>query len=77
MRLPLTKTAGLNVVDVADVVWRKAKRSHDTGDCVEVVSVGGRRLVRDSKTPAKGVLDFDPAVWGTFVGRIVRGEFDL
>lgn len=77
MRLLLTKIPGLRVVNVADIAWRKAKRSHDTGDCVEVASSGGRRFVRDSKTPAAGVLDFDQAEWRTFVSRIVHGEFDL
>ncbi|MEW2356879.1 DUF397 domain-containing protein [Spirillospora sp. NPDC029432] len=39
-------------MDCHEAVWRKAGRSHDDGDqCVEIASVAGDILVRDSKHP--------------------------
>lgn len=76
MRLPLIKTAGLRAADPADIVWRKARRSHDTGACVEVALVGGKRLVRDSKASDAGVLEFDADGWRSFVDQIERYGVD-
>lgn len=71
--LTVTEAAGLSAADPA---WRKASKSHDVGDCVEVALVGGRRVVRDSKTHAAGVLEFGAVEWRSFVGQIKRSEFD-
>ncbi|MFD0901498.1 DUF397 domain-containing protein [Actinomadura sediminis] len=39
-------------MDLSNVAWRKASRSHDDGDqCIEVASIGETMLVRDSKDP--------------------------
>lgn len=46
--------------------WRKSSRSGDT-NCVEVAVTGPAVLVRDSKDPAGGVLEFSPASWAGFI----------
>ncbi|GGV17329.1 hypothetical protein GCM10010182_43030 [Actinomadura cremea] len=39
-------------MDLSDVIWRKASRSHDDGDqCIEVASVEEMMALRDSRDP--------------------------
>ncbi|MFD4675634.1 DUF397 domain-containing protein [Lentzea sp. NPDC058450] len=49
-------------------VWRKSSYSGATEDdnCVEV-SLLSEALVRDSKSPATGVLSFGVSAWESFV----------
>lgn len=50
--------------------WRKARRSNDSANCVEVGTSPGRGVVgvRDSKQHGRGpVLEFSVSVWEAFV----------
>lgn len=59
-----------------DLQWRKSTRSNET-NCVEVrVTTAGDVLVRDSKNPLDGLLEFDSAAWRGFVAAVKVGEFD-
>lgn len=49
-------------------VWRKAQRSMNNGDCVEVALADGKVLVRDSKNPSGPVLEYPAGAWRNFVG---------
>lgn len=49
--------------------WRTG-RSCANAACVEVASVPGAMLVRDSKDVDGGVLTFDRAGWGAFVAAL-------
>jgi hypothetical protein len=46
--------------------WRKSTHSDvdGNGNCVEVALTGDSVGVRDSKSPAGGILEFPPAAWG-------------
>ncbi|MFC0004203.1 DUF397 domain-containing protein [Micromonospora siamensis] len=49
-------------------LWRKATRSANEGNCVEVAdNLPGMVLVRDSKDRSGPTLTFTPAAWRTFV----------
>jgi hypothetical protein len=72
----LTEMSGPNVAQPIDVSWRKSRRSHDTGACVEVALAGSKRLVRDSKAPGTDALEFGGAEWSAFFERIKGREFD-
>ncbi|MFI2662593.1 MULTISPECIES: DUF397 domain-containing protein [Micromonospora] len=48
--------------------WRKSTRSGNNGQCVEVCNRGHLIDVRDSKAPESGMLSFEAAAWGAFVG---------
>ncbi|MGC4874821.1 DUF397 domain-containing protein [Micromonospora sp. DT43] len=50
--------------------WRKSSRSGNNGQCVEVRDRGAQVDVRDSKAPDAGMLSFEPAAWGMFIGSI-------
>ncbi|MEU8021014.1 DUF397 domain-containing protein [Micromonospora haikouensis] len=50
--------------------WRKSSRSGNNGQCVEVRDRGPQVDVRDSKSPAAGMLSFDAAAWDAFVSGI-------
>jgi len=55
--------------------WRKSSFS-DRDDCVEVRTLAGRVLVRDSKNPRAGVLDFAAEEWRSFLRGVRSGDFD-
>jgi hypothetical protein len=56
--------------------WKKSSRS-DTTDCVEVLRLPDRVLVRDSKHPEGDVLAFGRDGWDGFLADIKDGIFDL
>lgn len=56
--------------------WRRSSWCQNAA-CVEVASVDGRHLVRDSKDPDGAVLSFDETAWAAFVKRAVAGDFDI
>lgn len=57
--------------------WKKSSLSIHTGNCVEVAGLAGDMiLVRDSKNPRGGNLNFTPAEWDAFIGGVRNGEFD-
>jgi Domain of unknown function (DUF397) len=49
------------------VAWRKARRSVNNGACVEVASLKGNVLVRDSKIPDGSVIGFSAYAWRSFL----------
>ncbi|HET9081221.1 MAG TPA: DUF397 domain-containing protein [Trebonia sp.] len=56
--------------------WRKSSFSGYNTNCVEVAGFsGGMILVRDSKNPRGGVLDFATGEWDAFIGGVRNGEF--
>jgi hypothetical protein len=56
-------------------VWRKSSRS-SSGNCVEIASLAGVIVVRDSKNTRGPVLTFGPQGWRQFLAGIRDGEFD-
>jgi hypothetical protein len=56
-------------------VWRKSSRS-SSGNCVEVASLAGVIVVRDSKNTSGPVLTFGAEGWRGFVAGVRDGEFD-
>lgn len=58
------------------MTWRRSRRSgsgNGGGDnCVEVATVVGRVLVRDSKNPSGPVLAVSPADWRGFLAAVGR-----
>jgi hypothetical protein len=47
--------------------WRKPRRSVNNGACVEIASLKGNILVRDSKIPNSPVIGFSVYAWQTFL----------
>jgi hypothetical protein len=53
------------------VSWRKSSYSgNNGGNCVEVGSVPGAVLVRDTKDTHGPALSLNPGTWRAFAGRI-------
>ncbi len=63
-------------MDLTGAVWRKASKSGNNGDCVEVTfSLPGVIAVRDSKDPDGPVLAFTRDEWEAFLAGARAGEF--
>ncbi|MGH4018843.1 MAG: DUF397 domain-containing protein [Pseudonocardiaceae bacterium] len=63
--------------DLTHAVWAKSTHSGNTGECVEVADLDGRRrAVRDSKNPTGTALIVTPVEWTAFVAGVRDGEFD-
>ena len=60
-----------------DLQWRKARRSANNGACVEVASVNGDVIVRDSQNQDGPVVPYAPITWRTFLAGARAGRFDL
>jgi hypothetical protein len=56
-------------------VWHRASFCA-TGECVEVTEQDGMILLRDSKHPDGGILQYRSEEWQAFVHGIKAGEFD-
>lgn len=57
--------------------WVKSSLSGYNTNCVEVSGLSGDTIiVRDSKNPQGGVLNFTTAEWDAFIGGVRNGEFD-
>ena len=50
--------------------WRTSSYTNAGEACVEVASVPGRVLVRDTKHRAGGVIEFNRPMWTTFVAHV-------
>jgi hypothetical protein len=59
--------------------WRKASRSYNEANCVEVAFAGGHVFVRDSKAVADGGphLKLSATTWQSLIKSIKDGELDL
>lgn len=55
------------------VVWRKASRSANTGNCVEFAERGQMTLVRDSKNPCGGQLAMGRRAWHDLLASARQG----
>lgn len=62
--------------DSGSMDWRKAQRSVNNGECVELARTGGMIAIRDSKNPAGPVLMYTHAEWHAFLDGAKKGEFD-
>jgi hypothetical protein len=56
-----------------DVRWHKSSYSSASGQCVEVASVAGAVVVRDSKNLAGPELVFTRQAWAAFVEGVKAG----
>jgi hypothetical protein len=56
-------------------VWRRSSHCADN-TCVEVASLDGHVLVRDSKDRSGPVLEFSGREWAAFVRGVRDGEFE-
>jgi Domain of unknown function (DUF397) len=55
------------------LIWRKARRSMNHGDCVEVAAANKKIAVRDSKNPDGSWMICSPRCWQAFVEKIKVG----
>lgn len=57
------------------LLWRKSSYSTNGGEnCVEVAPVPDQVLVRHSKRPRAGMIEFTLPAWDTFVSEAVEGR---
>jgi Domain of unknown function (DUF397) len=56
--------------------WRKAGRSVNNGQCVEVASGGAAVMVRDSVDPSSPVVGYPTRAWQAFLATAKAGTFD-
>lgn len=56
--------------------WRKARRSMNDGNCVEVAAATGKVAIRDTKNLQGPVLRYSVASWRSFLIAVGRGDFD-
>jgi Domain of unknown function (DUF397) len=58
--------------------WRKASKSGNNGQCVEVARLtDGRVLMRHSHHPQGPILEYSPEEWAAFRDGMDNGEFDF
>ncbi|MEV4285450.1 DUF397 domain-containing protein [Nonomuraea bangladeshensis] len=61
-----------------NAAWRKATRSGDSGDCLEVAPLAGGWVgIRDSEHPEKPPYVVSRSVWNAFIDGAKKGEFDF
>jgi Domain of unknown function (DUF397) len=64
-------------MDLTGAIWRKASRSGNAGNCVEVAgNLPGVVAVRDSKDPDAQALLLAPPRWREFTAAARAGHFD-
>jgi hypothetical protein len=54
-------------IELRQLTWRKAVRSMNAGDCVEVAPADGKIFVRDSKDPSGPALEYSASAWRGFL----------
>ena len=59
-----------------ELVWIKARRSADQGQCVELANGDGVVYVRDSKDPTGGALTIPKAALRAWLAAAKTGELD-
>ena len=52
------------------LAWRKATRSMNNGDCVEVAAASGKIAVRDSRDPDGKWLSYSAQPWRAFIAKV-------
>jgi hypothetical protein len=57
----------LTQFELRQLSWRKAQRSMNNGDCVELAPANGKIFVRDSKNPGGPALEYAAHVWRSFL----------
>jgi hypothetical protein len=61
-----------------DAAWRKATRSGEAADCIEVAPLrDGRVGLRDSEHPEQPAYVVSASVWAAFIDGAKQGEFDF
>ena len=66
------------MTDLSQAVWRKARRSHQNGGCVEVAAnLPDVVAVRDSKRPEGGAHIVGRAAFAVFLADARSGRYDL
>jgi len=55
--------------------WRRSTRSGGGNNCVEI-ALHEEPAIRDSKNPAQGQLNVEPACWAPFLAALKAGMFD-
>lgn len=66
----------MSQIDLSRAVWRKSRRSQQSGACVEVArNLAGIVAVRDSKHRDGPVLIFVLDEWQSFISGMKAGEF--
>lgn len=53
--------------------WRTSSYTNAGESCVEVASVPGRVLIRDTKHRAGGMIEFNRPVWTRFLSEVGHG----
>jgi Domain of unknown function (DUF397) len=66
--------------DTAGLIWKKASKSGNGGECVELAFTPDGHvvgMVRDSKSPERGHLRVRPDAFAEFLTSVKRGELDM
>lgn len=56
------------------LIWRKAQRSMNHGDCLEVAQANGKIFVRDTKNSDGPTLTYPASAWRNFLAEAKRGS---
>jgi len=61
-------------IEFRHLAWRKALRSMNAGDCVEIAPADGKIFVRDSMNPDGPVLEYSTSAWRGFLNEAKQGS---
>lgn len=67
---------GLSAHELSSLTWRKSSAS-DSNDCIEVATVEGMIMVRDSKNRHGGSLVFSRSGWCAFLDAVRQNMLSL